>query len=461
MNVEHHRILAPKPSQTIFLSLVTACLAGAILFLFVNPIFVVGGLLGLAVIIVSVKYPYVGLLMYLASEYIRPGEMVPALGALHLTRVIVLFTSIGWIASVVKSKERKITWTNQTWALVGFTAAMVLSVFTAVWPGRAAGFAVDGIKTAAVFILMTNLINSEKRLRCVIWLLVVLALWLSGDAVLRYLTTGKPVRGFVAGFLGDENDLALALLVLLPLAAGLFQVSLRSSHRLIAGMAFAGILWSVIFTFSRGGFLGLLFVLLALVMSSSKRALSLGVLLVVAIGIFIAVPGKYHDRISTIGQYKKDESAQGRILAWQASRAMFRDRPFFGVGPGNFETAYGLFYKPPGSQAIWRAAHSIYFQCLGELGFFGCFFFGLMVFFTFRDLHKIASAKTKRPVSFWQRKLAVSLAIAMGVYLVSGLFLSAVYYPHPYLIAALAVSLSTTGRRMAGETQEAAQSAVH
>jgi probable O-glycosylation ligase (exosortase A-associated) len=434
----------------------------AVLLLLVNPIFVFGGLAVLAVMWISLKYPYAGLVLYLATEYIRPGEIVPALGALHLARIIIFFTAIGWIVSIAKGKERNIAWTGQTWAIVGFAAVMVISVFTAVWSGKAVESAVDGVKIAMVFILMINLITTERRLQLVVWLLVILALWISGDSMLRYLSTGKPVRGITSGFLGDENDLALALLVILPLAAVLYQVSLKSLQRAVAGVAFVGILWSVIFTFSRGGFLGLLFVLLMLGVFSRKRLISVGLSLIVITVMWLAAPTTYHNRVSTIAQYKKDESAKGRILAWQASRAMFHDRPFFGVGPGNFETAYGLFYKPPGAEAVWRAAHSIYFQCLGELGAFGCLLFGMMVFFTFLDLYKIGAGRTKWPVCFWQRKLAVGLAIGMGVYLVSGTFLSAIYYPHPYIVAAMTVSLHNIGKNISRqETEEVAHSAMH
>ncbi len=436
--------LSPAALLALF---ILGCTATGVALIYLSPFIIVGSVIGLVCIWITVKYPFYGLLMYLVFEYIRPAELVPALSAVHPTRLIVFFMAIGWLISRARGEGGKLVWAHQTTTVAVFTMVMAISVLTAVWPGRAAQATIDGLKTATVFLLMTNLINNEKRLKMVLWLLVMLAMWLGSESVIRHLATGKPGGVSEAGFLGDENDLALALLVILPITAALFQAG-SQRQRMIAGAAFITIVFSVVFTFSRGGFIGLAFALLALGYVSEKRVVTVGTLAAFLAAIWIITPAAYHSRIATISQYSKDESAQGRILAWQAARAMFRDRPFFGVGPENFETAYGLYYKPPGAQAIWRAAHSIYFECIGELGTAGLASFALIVFFTLRTLNRIRRSNH----ALWYRKMAAGIAVGTMVYLVSGAFLSALYYPHLYFMAAISVILAQCAGISSGQS---------
>jgi len=142
-----------------------------------------------------------------------------------------------------------------------FIATMIVSVSTAVWTTKAAEIAIDGLKIGLVFFLITNLATTPERVRRLIWVLVLLGLWLGCGAIVTYLRTGSPAQGPNSGFLGDENDLALSLLVLLPMAGSLFQVCSGTGQRALAGITFIALIGGVICTFSRGGFVGLLFVL--------------------------------------------------------------------------------------------------------------------------------------------------------------------------------------------------------
>ena len=78
------------------------------------------------------------------------------------------------------------------------------------------------------------------------------------------------------------------------------------------------------------------------------------------------LPTEVTARFMTIGRASKtDESARGRLNAWDASKAMARDRPMTGVGVGNFLVYFKRYAPNPNSVHV---AHSSFFQLLGEQG---------------------------------------------------------------------------------------------
>jgi len=92
-----------------------------------------------------------------------------------------------------------------------------------------------------------------------------------------------------------------------------------------------------------------------------RRAVGLTVVGAAIAAVLVLAPAEYFNRMNTIAEYEEDGSAMGRIGAWTAATQMALDYPL-GVGAGNFNTAYGRFYRPPDAKAKWVSAHSVYFK---------------------------------------------------------------------------------------------------
>lgn len=429
-----------KTSHSILLlGLASAC--AGILLVFARP----GALIRISAAIgcawLAIQYPFSGLILYLLVEYMRPGDAFPSLASWRPALIVAVLTMIGLVIARWKDRSQKIVWSNQSWVLVGFIATMLISIVTAIWKSQALKVTIDVAKIWIVFLLMTNLLTTPRRLKQIIWVMILLGFYLACRSVIIYQRTGDFATGPGEGFLGDRNDLAMAMLVLLPIAGSMFQSAEKLGERILAGSTFIALIAGIISTFSRGGFVGLLCVLLGMVLLARQRAIAFITLAsLLAIAWYVS-PDSYKERILSISQYQKDESAQNRLYAWRAARAMFHDRPFFGVGPGNFETAYGRIYRPPGAPGIWRAPHSIYFECIAELGIAGCLFFGLLIGLTYLDCLKIYLSRVSHQVTNFERRMAAGLALGMTGYLASATFLSALLYSHPYYLAALSVSM--------------------
>ena len=111
-----------------------------------------------------------------------------------------------------------------------------------------------------------------------------------------------------------------------------------------------------------------------------------------------------------------------------------------------------------------HAAHSIYFQVLGEHGFVALGLFLLFWALVWRMCSQVAALTQDRPDEHWAYWLAQMIKVSLVAYLVGGAFLNLAYWDVPYyLFVAVAVTRSrgaTTATDRAGEGRGAAAQAA-
>ena len=145
--------------------------------------------------------------------------------------------------------------------------------------------------------------------------------------------------------------------------------------------------------------------------------------------------------METILEYSEDNSANTRILAWKSGLQIFIENPF-GVGAGNFPSVFGRFYNQEFLETVdwgggrWISPHSMYIQCLTELGFIGI---GLL-FYLFIINFKLLSNLSKKVLDRNLMNNIVFFKASITGFLVNAAFLGVVYYPHIFLISAVVVS---------------------
>src|SRR5207244_10743368 len=82
-------------------------------------------------------------------------------------------------------------------------------------------------------------------------------------------------------------------------------------------------------------------------------------------------------------------TGEDRVYIWKFGWKMFLDNPIIGVGQSNFPVRFGHYEGDErlyGRTRVWRAAHSLYFTLLPELGLVGVFLFFRIVFWFRRYL---------------------------------------------------------------------------
>jgi probable O-glycosylation ligase (exosortase A-associated) len=156
-------------------------------------------------------------------------------------------------------------------------------------------------------------------------------------------------------------------------------------------------------------------------------------------------PEKWNERMSTIQTAEADKSFMGRVTAWKVSSAIAVDNPVFGGGfralqshPvwNRYKDQQGLLgsVDTPELTRTGVAAHSIWFEVLGDQGFVGLFLFIALIvnaFMTRRAVWRLV--RQNGPGERWAGDLADMLAAALLAYVVAGSLLSAAYFELPYV----------------------------
>ena len=201
----------------------------------------------------------------------------------------------------------------------------------------------------------------------------------------------------IYGPLGNPNLLAGYLLPLLPLAAVALWRWKGIGSRLFAGTTLVLGVSATVWTYSRGGWLGMLAglatLMLLLILRSTRhwppiwrRLLPLAVLLLAAALLAVAATKlePIRTRVASLLAGRGDSSNNFRINVWLAAIDMIQDRPWLGIGPGNtaFNSIYPL-YQQPKFNAL--SAYSVPLELLVEMGLPGLIAASGLLWSTFRS----------------------------------------------------------------------------
>src|SRR5229473_3740023 len=252
-------------------------------------------------------FSYAALFLFTAILYARPGEFYPS----RLTASIALIVGIatlGFFLPTQLSLEGTLTARPREVHLVLlFTLMALLSIPLAI--NRPVGwqeFSGTFIRCVVIFIVMVNVVRTESRLRGLMFLALVAAIWLSVEAINDYRQGLMTVEGYRAsgrgtGIFGNTNDMALHLVTILPISIALFFGSrgvMKSVHAVCAAVMIFGILLS----YSRGAFLGMIVVFIFFAFKIGKRSrfeIAI-IILAVAAAIVLLSPSGYGDRLLSI-----------------------------------------------------------------------------------------------------------------------------------------------------------------
>lgn len=288
--------------------------------------------------------------------------------------------------------------------------------------------------------VMSNLKMVESFLKA--WVLIMVALtFINLDLIL----SSQRIQYFKAGyFLGDGNDFAWALNVVLPFSMYLAMKSRNFLWRLFWWGMVVCLVMGILGTQSRGATLAMAAGLGYFFFFITKKKLRLLLLACVCgLAVLPFVPSTYFGRMETLANYEEDSSAQGRLTAWKRATAMAIDNPVLGVGAGSFNSVYGRFYRQPDDPVRWISTHSIYFKVLAEYGFPGILVLLSILYFNYRTNARSNEAFMKRQEAVdGQISLPLMMNHSLVAFAVSALFLGGVDYPHIYLLTALTIAVS-------------------
>ncbi len=446
-----------------------------------NPFLIMLAVGGLVVVIATVASAELGLLLFVFITYTRFSDI--AIDVYSAPSVAKFFVALLIVAIFIRWAifgERPEGWQLPA-ALLGLYG--LVGFFSLLYAENSASVLYtlsNYVKDALITLVIVVMLKRGPAFRHVIWTLLAIGIFLGSLSVFQHLTgtftntyggfSNAEVAGIsgstsgyrLTGPIGDPNFYAQVMVVLIPIAIERMLHERKPLFRVLAGIAAVLCTLTVVFTFSRGGFLAVVVVLAMFVIIYPPRPLQLALLIALAIGIFFLVPRTYFDRIITLDSLlpnqsgtidiRTDNSIQGRASQYLTAWAMFKQHPLLGVGLSNFAYLYPEFSKEIGlaPSVSNRSVHSLYLEVLTETGILGISIFLSIIWLSFQS---VLSARKKfldvYKVDY--ANLVTGLAIGFVGYLTAALFIHAAFPRYFYLLIGIIFSLPAVAEHVRRE----------
>jgi probable O-glycosylation ligase (exosortase A-associated) len=404
------------------------------------------------------KRPFIGLGLWIWTALFYPNGWV--YGAASVIRYNLLFAGITAFSYLILKPKPKFR--------LGGTALLVLLFFT--W---ATGSTIMGMgrpdlaweiwdrfmKVILLFVFILAIVESKLHIDFFLWCVVLSVGFYADLEAIKFLASagGHKIEGIYGHVLADRNELSVAFVMILPICAYLLREYGAKSKWISAALlgTIALTVTAIIGTQSRGGFIALLALGAYFFIKSEHKLLATAMLAVLVLGLSQVVTPEWISRIDTINTADKDASFMGRVVAWKLSFILASHHPFFGGGFKGLEyfpvwsslseefSSYPWFYTgesfPDPVKA--RAAHSIFFQVLGDHGFIGLgIYLGVLLgaFLKARRVIRIARAAS---VPDWITRVATALQLSLFAFCVGGAALSFAYFDLTFAAVGLLIVL--------------------
>ena len=389
------------------------------------------------------QQPQIGVYLMSWIGYMNPHRLVPW-SFIYTAPLAAIAFAVTFVAYIFY-KDKPKNWFSPPLALIIIMLIWsVICTYNGIYPEFASKELLRFFKILLGIFLTVIIIRKKEHIILLVWT-IFLSIGYYGikGGAFTLLTGGNYlVWGPSGTFIEGNNELALALLMILPFAYFLLQQYENKWIKRALILSMMLIVASVLGSHSRGA-------LLALIASGgflwlkSKSKLALGG--VIIIGILAAVPfmpEQWFERMETIQTYEQDTSAMGRINAWTVAVNIANDRVTAG-GFGHWGSATFALYAPFPEDV--HDAHSIYFEVLGELGYPGLLIFLLILYNIWfgakKNVKKSIAINNSEPESnvLWVEQLNRMLQVSLIAYMSGGAFLGLAYWDLPYHILALVI----------------------
>ena len=371
------------------------------------------------------KRPALGVLMFTWISLMNPHRL--AYGAAFSFPFAAVIAIVTLAALVLSKQPKSFPRTPVTIVLVMFCAWMTLTSFFALEPDLVWREWNRVIKTLFMVFVSFMVLNTERDIKQYAWT-VALSLGFYGlKGGLFVLMSGGSykVYGPSGSYIEENNGMALALVATLPLIWYLRnQVKNKWLSLVMLAMTICTAI-AAVGSYSRGALLGGA-AMLTFLWLKSKNKVGTGVAVIGMVALIaLVMPPQWFDRMHTIDDYKQDDSAMGRINAWQFAINVATHN-VLGGGFNVFSVRQFMIYAP--DPLAYHVAHSIFFQVLGDHGFIGLGMFLFLIFAVWRTGTRIIKFTGNTHDLKWASDLAKMMQVCVIGYVVSGAFLSLAYF---------------------------------
>ncbi len=283
---------------------------------------------------ITLVKPFVGVILWSWISFMDPHRLVYGGIALAIPWGMSIFIATV-IGCVVAREPKRFPLNGVTVLIVLFLVMITFTTFFALAPMDDVLRKYEETLKAFLFLLVTAaLLTSRERIHALVWVMVLsLAFFgIKGGAFTLIGGGTNRVLGPPNSMIADNNQLAVALLVSLPLMNYLRMESKHAIIRIGFAVTMGLTLFAVVGTYSRGALVALAAVSFYFWCKSSHKIILAIAMIIVIGGAIASMPATWVERMHTIENYQQDRSTVGRFEIWNVAWVMAKTRPLVGSG---------------------------------------------------------------------------------------------------------------------------------
>ncbi len=364
---------------------VIAGIAIGMLTYFVSPIVFVTAIFIVAFVSVLLTFPEAGVtLVFITAPFLSLSPH-PSL----ILAVITLLSTAGFAIKYLRGK-RIIVFGPAEAAVAAF---MLLTLAGGLFIPGGGDSSTALLRSALmlIYFLIVNTVNTRRRLITCVSLLVAsttvvsfagVAEYLLGKAVYNWLDVEMfaDIAGRSTSFFENPNTLGYFIVLAFPFALAVFALGKNKRERFIAGFCALSMLLCMVFTWSRGAWIGMAVSSMLFLLVLTPRSIAV-LPAAAAVGSLFCMlfPNTLGARVDSIASLS-DTANYYRVRIWNGVCRLIGENAAGGIGVG--EEIFSRAYIRVASPEVWNAshAHSLWLQTLTELGIPGLLLLLLAMF---------------------------------------------------------------------------------
>lgn len=278
------------------------------------------------------------------------------------------------------------------WILLFFAVGFLLMSLVQPYPN----VAFEGYRIVVQYILwffiIIRLIEDDKDMKVFYISFIIMSLFIALHGIYQYIIgveipaswvsqTEMGVRTRVFSLSGSPNIMGALMVMTAPLMAALIYFCRKTWVKVLCLGALGCYLLSLLFTFSRGAWIGMIVAIVIFAIFVDKRLLAIMGVGVAA--VLVAVPS-ITSRLTYLftEDYAVASAVGGRALRWQMGKELlFDNNPWLGFGLGRFGGAVAMNNQLLDETETFRYFYmdNYYLKIMVEMGYLGIIFFLIMM----------------------------------------------------------------------------------
>jgi O-antigen ligase len=373
--------------------------------------------------------------LFLFLEYVRPQQIWTTIQGPPYSKIV-----LGLAVAAFFMEGRRVRLEMPELFLGIFLAVVLASSVTAIFPEASFAEIYVFLSWVLVYVLISNSADSEGRFLVFVLTFIVYSFKMSQHGTRAWASAGFAFRdegvNGAPGWFNNSGEFGIQMCVFVPVTAyfirGLARHWPRWQKYLFWGIAGTGVT-SIVASSSRGALLGLAAVVFWMLIKSRYKIKALVGTAVLAGVVYWLLPQQQLARLQSMGD---DNTSVSRTTLWQHGREIIASHPALGIGYNNWSPYSAVHY------GAGLLPHNIFIQAGAELGVTGLVaFIALIVVTLVINRRTRAVMKGQGESGRFMFEMAHGLDAALIGFLVSGFFVTVLFYPFFWINLAMSVAL--------------------